>query len=52
MNTVHPELVEGLCFDKLSTNGVADKPGRINMMNATADSCPTFIEAAARMLSR
>ena len=38
MNTVRPEpfdfaqdrLVEGLCFDRLSTNGLANKPGRVN----------------------
>ena len=30
MSTVRPGLVEGLCFDKLSTNGLANKPGRIN----------------------
>ena len=30
MNTVRPELVEGLCFDKLSTNGRVNKPGRVN----------------------
>ena len=30
MSTVRPEPVEGLCFDRLSTNGLANKPGRIN----------------------
>jgi hypothetical protein len=33
MNPVRPELVEGLwqaCFDKLSTNGRANEPFRIN----------------------
>jgi hypothetical protein len=30
MITVRPEPVEGLCFDRLSTNELADKSGRIN----------------------
>ncbi len=31
MSTVRPEPVEGLCFDRLSTNELADKSGRINI---------------------
>ena len=30
MNPVRSEPVEGLCFDWLSMNGLANKPGRIN----------------------
>jgi hypothetical protein len=33
MNAFRPEPVEGLSFDKLSTNGVADKSGRINSLH-------------------
>ena len=33
MITVRPEPVEGLCFDRLSTNESADKSGRINNEN-------------------
>ncbi len=30
MTTVRPEPVEGLCFDRLSTNELANKSSRIN----------------------
>ncbi|MDP2111831.1 MAG: hypothetical protein Q8N48_02380, partial [Thiobacillus sp.] len=30
MTTVRPEPVEGLCFDRLGTNELTDKSGRIN----------------------
>jgi hypothetical protein len=32
MSTVRPEPVEGLCFDGLSTNELANKSGRINSL--------------------
>ena len=37
MSSVRPELVEGLCFDRLSTNELANKSGRINNNPAHAN---------------
>ncbi|MDP2109477.1 MAG: hypothetical protein Q8J94_01430 [Thiobacillus sp.] len=34
MTTVRPEPVEELCFDRLSTNELTDKSGRINSWQA------------------
>jgi hypothetical protein len=44
MNTVRPELVERLCFERFSTNGFTDKAGRIN--KGTKVRCKTTDWAA------
>ncbi|MDP2979814.1 MAG: hypothetical protein Q8N48_13415, partial [Thiobacillus sp.] len=38
MTTVRPEPVEGLCFDRLSTNELTDKSGRINSVSSASAS--------------
>ncbi|MDP2110729.1 MAG: hypothetical protein Q8N48_07735, partial [Thiobacillus sp.] len=44
MTTVRPEPVEGLCFDRLSTNELTDKSGRINNEQSRMISAPIMVE--------